>query len=98
MTFKPVTFAALSSRSARLSIVAIIVFQIILILLVFVRPDLELSCHAVIEWTLGPHEWNVALRFAPAGADCGSLFVAIKSQSWLLSARIVVGIFLSQLV
>jgi hypothetical protein len=56
-----VTSGAISTRAARLSIIAIISHQILLIALIFLRPDLAPSWHTISEWAIGPHGWIMSV-------------------------------------
>jgi len=75
---EPVT--AISLGAARLSIAAVITYQVILIALIFIRPDLDPSWHTISEWAIGRHGWIMVLAFLISAVSYGSLFVAIKSQ------------------
>ena len=82
-TAKPMT--EISLPAARLSIAAVITYQVILIAVIFIRPDLDPSWHTISEWAIGPHGWIMVLAFLISALSYGSLFVAIKSQirgSW----------------
>jgi len=48
------TSGAISTTAARLAMGAIITYQILLIVLIFLRPDLEPSWHTISEWAIGP--------------------------------------------
>jgi hypothetical protein len=58
------TSAAISTRAARLAIVAIASYQILLIALIFLRPDLAPSWHTISEWAIGPYGWIIQVRFS----------------------------------
>ena len=45
---------AISTRAARLAIVAIVSYQILLIAMIFLRPDLAPSWHTISDWAMGP--------------------------------------------
>ena len=51
------TSGAISTKAARLAIIAIIFHQILLIALIFLRPDLAPSWHTISEWAIRPHGW-----------------------------------------
>ncbi len=91
-TPKPVT--AISPTAAWLSIAAVITYQVLLIALIFIRPDLDPSCHTISEWAIGPHGWIMSLAFVISAASYGSLFVAIKSQVQGIWGKIGLGILL----
>ncbi len=59
MTDKKITepVTTISLGAARLAIAAVITYQLILIALIFVRPDLDFTWHTINEWAIGPHGW-----------------------------------------
>ena len=74
------TTAPISSRAARLAIAAIISYQILLIALIFLRPDLDPSWHTISEWVIGPYGWIMSSAFIVSGLSYAALFVLLKSQ------------------
>ena len=82
MTDKKITepVMAISLTAARLSIAAVITYQVILIALIFIRPDIDPSWHTISEWAIGPYGWIMSLAFLISAVSYGSLYVAIKSQ------------------
>jgi hypothetical protein len=54
---------AISTRAARLAVVAIVSYQILLIALIFLRPDLAPSWHTISEWAMGPYGWIMSCGF-----------------------------------
>ena len=72
---------AISPTAAWLSIAAVITYQVMLIALIFIRPDLDPSWHTISEWAIGRHGWIMSLAFLVSALSYGSLFVAIKSQA-----------------
>jgi Protein of unknown function (DUF998) len=87
---KPVT--PISLTAARLAIGAVITYQVLLIALIFIRPDLDPSWHTISEWAIGPHGWIMSMAFLISAVSYGSLFVAIKSQVQGISGKIGLGI------
>jgi len=81
-------------RAARLSIAAVLTYQVILIALIFIRPDLDPSWHTISEWAIGRHGWMMVLAFLMSALSYGSLFVAIKSQIRGARGRVGLGILL----
>ena len=75
---EPVT--TISLAAARLSIATAIMDQVILISLIFIRPDLDPSWHTISEWAIGPYGWIMSMAFFISAVSYGSLFVAIRSQ------------------
>ena len=71
---------AISTRAARLAIVAIVSYQILLIALIFLRPDLAPSWHTISEWAMGPYGWIMSCGFLISALSYAALFVLLKSQ------------------
>jgi hypothetical protein len=69
------TSAAISTRAARLAIVAIVSYQILLIALIFLRPDLAPSWHTISEWAIGPYGWIMSAAFLISALSYAALFV-----------------------
>ncbi|MCI0422904.1 MAG: DUF998 domain-containing protein [Acidobacteria bacterium] len=86
--------AAISLTAARLSIAAVVTYQVMLIALIFIRPDLDPSWHTISEWAIGRHGWIMVLAFLISAVSYGSLFVAIKSQTRGIRGKIGLGILL----
>jgi hypothetical protein len=86
--------AAISLTAARLSIAAVITYQVLLIALIFIRPDLDPSWRTISEWAIGRHGWIMVLAFLISAVSYGSLFVAIKSQIEGIWGKIGLGILL----
>ncbi len=74
----PLTATAINA--ARLSIVAVVTYQLLLIALIFIRPDLDPYWHTLSEWALGPHGWIMSIAFLISATSYGSLLVAVRSQ------------------
>jgi Protein of unknown function (DUF998) len=74
------TSAAISIRAARLAIGAIVFYQVVLILLIFLRPDIDPSWHTVSEWAIGPHGWMMSTALFISALSYAALFVTLKSQ------------------
>jgi hypothetical protein len=88
------TSAAISTRAARLAIVAIASYQILLIALIFLRPDLAPSWHTISEWAIGPHGWIMSVAFLISALSYAALFVMLKSQLHGTLGRMGLGILL----
>jgi hypothetical protein len=88
------TSAAISTRAARLAIVTIVSYQILLIVLIFVRPDLAPSWHAISEWAIGPYGWIMSGAFLISALSYSALFVMLKSQLHGSLGRLGLGILL----
>jgi Protein of unknown function (DUF998) len=85
---------AFSIRAARLAIVAIVLYQILLIALIFLRPDLAPSWHTISEWAIGPYGWIMSGAFLISAMSYAALFVMLKPQLHGSLGRIGLGIFL----
>src|SRR5579864_5158113 len=70
----------ISTASARLAIAGIAVYQILLVVLIFVRPDLDPSWHTISEWAIGPYGWIMSGAFLISAASYAGLFLMLKSQ------------------
>ena len=88
------TSAAISTRAARLAIVAIVSYQILLITLIFLRPDLAPSWHTISEWAIGPYGWIMSGAFLISALSYAALFVMLKSQLHGSLGRMGLGILL----
>jgi len=88
------TSAAISTRAARLAIVAITSYQILLIALIFLRPDLAPSWHTISEWAIGPYGWILSGAFLISALSYAALFVMLKSQLHGSVGSMGLGIFL----
>jgi hypothetical protein len=82
------------TKAARLSIAAVITYQVLLIALIFIRADLDSSWHTISEWAIGRFGWIMSLAFLISAVSYGSLFVAIKSQVPGIWGKIGLGILL----
>jgi hypothetical protein len=81
MTTNSKAVTAISPTAARLSIGTMITYQILLIALIFIRPELDPSWHTISEWAIGRHGWLIVMAFLISALSYGSLFGAIKSQT-----------------
>jgi Protein of unknown function (DUF998) len=88
------TSAAISIRAARLAIVAIASYQVLLIVLIFLRPDLAPSWHTISEWAIGPYGWIMSGAFLISAMSYAALFVMLKPQLHGSLGRIGLGILL----
>jgi hypothetical protein len=57
------SIATISTTAARLAMGAIVSYQILLIVLIFLRPDLDPSWHTISEWAIGQHGWIMSGAF-----------------------------------
>jgi hypothetical membrane protein len=88
------TSAAISIRAAWLAMAAIITYQLLLIALIFLRPDLAPSWHTISEWANGPVGWIMSAGFLISGLSYSALFVMLKSQLYGNLGRIGLGLLL----
>jgi hypothetical protein len=86
--------AGISTTAARLAIGAILVYQSLLIVLVFLRPDLDPSWHTISEWAIGPYGWIMSGAFLISAVSYAFLFVMLRSQLQGAMGRIGLGILL----
>src|SRR5260370_30861812 len=93
-TALPNTSAAISTRAARLAIAAIVTYQVLLIALIRIRPDLDPAWHTISEWAIGPHGWIMSGAFLISAASYAALFVMLKSQLQGTMGRIGLGTLL----
>ena len=71
---------AISTRAARLAMAASITYQVVLIALIFLRPDLAPSWHAISEWAIGPYGWVMSGAFLISALSYAALFAMLRSQ------------------
>jgi hypothetical protein len=69
------TLAAIPTTAARLAMGAIVFYQILLIVLIFLRPDLAPSWHTISEWAIGPYGWIMSGAFLISALSYAALFV-----------------------
>jgi len=89
----------LISKAAWLATAAIIAYQLLLLLLIFLRPDLAPSWHTISEWAIGPYGWVMTVAFFVSAISYLSLFVAIRPYigkgagyvGWLLLLICIIG-------
>lgn len=86
--------AAISPTAARLAIGAIVSYQILLVVLIFLRPDLDPAWHTVSEWAIGPHGWIMSVGFLLSAVSYAALFVMLRAQLQGAMGRIGLGILL----
>jgi hypothetical membrane protein len=84
----------ISTRAARLAIVGIVAYQLLLIALIFLRPDLAPSWHTISEWAIGPYGWVMSGAFLISALSYGALFITLKSQVRGVMGKIGLGILL----
>jgi Protein of unknown function (DUF998) len=93
-TIRASASAAISTKAARLAMVAIVSYQVLLIALIFLRPDLAPSWHTISEWAIGPYGWIMSSAFLLSALSYGALFVMLKSQLHGGVGRVGLGLLL----
>jgi hypothetical membrane protein len=88
------TSGTISARAARVAIIAFISQQILLIVLIFLRPDLAPSWHTISEWAIGPHGWIMSVAFLLSALSYAASFVMLKAQMHGNLGRVGLGILL----
>ncbi len=83
----------LQIKAAQLSIAAIITYQLLLIALIFLRPDLDLTWHTISEWAIGKFGWLMTTGFLLSAISYTALFVAIKRETKGIMGRIGIILF-----
>jgi hypothetical membrane protein len=84
----------ISTRAARLAIVAIVIYQLLLIVLIFLRPDLAPSWHTICEWAIGPYGWIMSAAFLGSALSYAALFAMLKPQLHGVVGRVGLGTLL----
>ncbi len=84
----------MSIGAARLAMAAIVAYQVLLIALIFIRPDLEPSWHTISEWAIGRYGWAMSGAFLISALSYAALFVMLKSQVNGFVGRMGLGILL----
>ena len=72
--------ATLSTKAARLAMGAIVAYQLLLIALIFLRPDLSPSWHTISEWAIGRYGWMMSGAFLISALSYGALFGMLRTQ------------------
>ena len=85
----------ISTPAARLAMVAIVSYQLLLIALIFLRPDLAPAWHTISEWAIGPYGWVMSGAFFISALSYGALFFMLKSQARGLVGRVGLGLLLA---
>src|SRR5947199_146330 len=93
-TLRPHPSALISIPAAWVATAAIASYQILLIVLIFLRPDLDPSWHTVSEWAIGPYGWMMSTGFVISAVSYAALFLMLKSQVKGVTGHIGLGILL----
>jgi len=86
--------AAISTKAARLAIAASVTYQVLLIALIFIRPDLDPSWHTISEWAIGSYGWVMSGAFLISAVSYAALYAMLKSQLQGVLGRVGLGILL----
>lgn len=74
------TSRTISTGAARVAVAAIILYQLLSIVLIFLRPDLAPSWHTISEWAIGNYGWVMSGAFLVSALSYAALFLLLKSQ------------------
>jgi hypothetical protein len=91
-TVPPHPSAPISTSAAELAIGAIVLYQVLLAVLIFLRPDLDPSWHTPSEWAIGPYGWIMSGGFLVSALSYAALYVMLRSQLHGTMGRIGLGI------
>ena len=86
--------AAISIPAGRLAIAAIVSYQILLIVLISLRPDLDPSWHTISEWEIGRFGWLMSGALVISGLSYAALFLMLTLQVQNIMGRLGMGILL----
>lgn len=84
----------ISTTAARLAMLTIVSYQVLLIVLIFLRPDLDPSWHTISEWAIGRYGWMMSAGFLLSAVSYAALFAMLKSHLRGAMGRIGQGILL----
>jgi hypothetical protein len=87
-----VTAPPVSAAAAKLSGAAIIGYQILLLAVIFIRPDLDPARKPISEYAIGRHGWVMVLAFLTAAVSYSCLFVAVRPAVRGVTGRVGLGI------
>ena len=80
--------------AAKFAIGAIVTYQLLLILLILLRPDLDPYWHTISEWAIGPYGWLMTIGFMLSSVSYFALFVTLRKQVSGIVGWIGLGILL----
>lgn len=69
-----------SVAAARFALLSIIGYQVLLLILILLRPDLDPYWHPLSEWALGRFGWVMIGAFLLAAASYGALFYSLRTS------------------
>jgi hypothetical membrane protein len=65
---------------AKLAIAMAITYQLLAIIMIFLRPDLGVYWHTISEWAIGKYGWLMQITFITSGLSYLFLYLSIKSD------------------
>lgn len=86
--------SAISATAARVAIASIVSYQILLVVLIFLRPDLDPSWHTISEWAIGRYGWMMSAGFFLSGVSYAAVSLMLRSEVRGAMGRIGLGILL----
>ncbi|HKW17914.1 MAG TPA: DUF998 domain-containing protein [Terriglobales bacterium] len=90
----PTTSTSIPTKAARVAMTAIVTYQLLLIALIFLRPDLDPSWHTISEWAIGPYGRLMSAGFLISAVSYAALFLMLRSQAHGILGRIGLGLLL----
>lgn len=76
------------SKAATVAIAAIVAYQVVLVVLIFLRPDIDPSWHTISELAFGRYGWVMSGGFLLSALSYGALFVMLMYQARGIMGRI----------
>jgi hypothetical membrane protein len=70
----------LARTAARVSIAAVVTYQVLLAVVIFIRPEIDPARHPISEYAIGRLGWIMVLAFLCSALSYASLVVALSSQ------------------
>lgn len=70
----------IQAKAARISIAAVITYQILFFAMIWIRSDLDPYWHTISEYAIGQYGWIMSIGFVVSAVSYAFLFVAIKPQ------------------
>lgn len=67
--------------AAWLAVSASVTYQLLLVVLIFLRPELDPSWHTISEWAIGPHGWLMLVTFFVSAISYLSLTAVLMPQA-----------------
>jgi len=80
--------------AARLSIAAVITYQVLLAAAMVIKPEVDPSWQPMSEYAIGRLGWITVVAFLVSAVSYGSLFVAVRSQATGAWGRVGLGVLL----